>query len=135
MKAIYLMVLVLFSSVVQADQRFETVGGFCHFVLNPENDDNEVFFANCQNSIVQNNDGTGRGSTIIEVKYPFGSAPIEKTLILTGEETGIPCVMVDSNGTTYSTLDWTSKYQYRPPRGKNRSTVIYEMICSNGQQQ
>jgi len=129
------MVLVLFASVVQADQRFETVGGFCHFILNPNNDDNEVFFANCMNSIVQNNDGTGSGSTLVKVSYPFGAAPISETTVFTGEETGIPCVMVDSNGTTYSTLDWPSIYRFKPPRGKHHSTVNYEMVCSNGQQQ
>jgi len=136
MKALYLTVLVLFSSVVQADQRFETVGGFCHFILNPDNDDNEVFFANCENSITQNNDGSGEGSTHVVVKYPLGGEPIVKTTYFDNETApNIPCVMVDSNGTTYVSNDWYSKYKYRAGRRHKPAQITFSMVCSNGRQQ
>ena len=110
MKYIILAVSMIACTSVMADQRFETNNGFCHFVLNPNNADNEAFFANCLNTIVQNNDGTGTGTTYIEAQFPIGYAPITESLTLTGDETGIPCNMVDSNGTQYTTTDWTSEY-------------------------
>jgi len=97
-----------------ADQRFETVGGFCHWVtvegFTNNNDDNEVFFANCENSIRQNQDGTGTGSTVAKVKYPAAAMPFVGEHEFTGAGTGIDCVMVDSNGTQYVTQDWTATY-------------------------
>ncbi len=139
MKAVYLTALVLFASVVQADQRFETVGGFCHFVT-PDgfmagNDDDEVFFANCENSIHQNADGTGSGTTIITVAFPYGDAPFDDTWHETGAETGVNCVMVDSNGTQYVTLDWKSDYIYRKPTRKRPASIKFSMSCRNGAQQ
>jgi hypothetical protein len=110
MKYILLAVTMITYTSVIADQRFETNNGFCHFVLNPNNANNEVFFANCQNSIVQNDDGTGTGTTYIRVQFPIGDAPIAESLALSGDETGIACNMVDSNGTQYTTNDWTSEY-------------------------
>jgi hypothetical protein len=111
----YLLFVLLLPLTVIADQRFETVGGFCHFVT-PEgfrnaNDDNEVFFANCLNSIRQNEDGTGDGSTVVKVKYPEGALPFTESYETSGAETGIDCVMVDSNNTQYVTQDWNSKYK------------------------
>ena len=111
-----LIVLLMFTMNAYADQRFETVGGFCHFVT-PEgfentNDDNEVFFANCENSIRQNQDGTGSGSTKTTGKYPAGALPFTGEHEYSGE-TGVDCVMVDSNGTVYVTQDWNSKYEVK----------------------
>jgi hypothetical protein len=111
----FIIVLMMLSFTAVADQRFETVGGFCHFVT-PEgfangNDDNEVFFANCENSIRQNQDGTGSGSTLVKVKYPAGALPFTGKHTFTGAGTGVDCVMVDSNGTQYVTRDWTATYE------------------------
>jgi len=100
----------MFSIHAVADQRFETVGGFCHFVLNPDNDDNAVSLSNCANTIVQNDDGTGDGSTRVTVKYNGNYSPLYETLVLSGKKTGIDCVMVDSNGTSFVTRDWNSSY-------------------------
>jgi hypothetical protein len=151
MKYIILAVSMIACTSVIADQRFETNNGFCHFVLNPSNADNEVFFSNCRNSIVQNNDGTGTGTTYIKVQFPVGGAPISESLALTGDETGIACNMVDSNGTQYTTNDWTSEYIFVKNRRKGKGnyarfkhrwhdkkkadTVIFSLICRNGQQQ
>ena len=115
MKIFTAILLMFFMTGAIADQRFETVGGFCHFVT-PEgfangNDDNEVFFANCENSIQQNQDGTGSGSTLVNVKYPAGALPFIGEHTFTGADTGVNCVMVDSNGTQYTTQDWTATYE------------------------
>jgi hypothetical protein len=110
-----IIVFLLLSANVIADQRMETVGGFCHFVT-PEgfataNDDNEVFLANCVNSIRQNADATGSGSTMVKVKYPPTAMPFFGKYKFSGAETGVDCVMVDSNGTTYATQDWDATYK------------------------
>jgi hypothetical protein len=133
-------VLMFISVVAVGDQRFETVGGFCHFVT-PEgfqtaNDDNEVFYANCLNSIRQNADGSGSGSTTINVEYPVGAAPFIDSYETTGADTGVDCVMVDSNGTTYVTQDWNSVYEVKT-RGKSKLNVEinFELVCRNGAQQ
>jgi len=107
--------IMLNAAAALADQRFETVGGFCHYVT-PEgfangNDDNEVFYANCENSIRQNQDGTGTGSNTVKVKYPAGAIPFTGEYTFTGADTGVDCVMVDSNGTTYVTQNWTATYE------------------------
>ena len=116
-----LLVLLLASSLVQADQRLETNNGFCHFVLNAANADNEEFLANCLHGIRQNNDGTGTGAVYIAVQYPPAGAPVTEDVAYTGTDTGIPCNMVDSNGTTYSTNDWNSFYDFQ--RGIPRETM------------
>lgn len=109
-----LLAVMCFGTIVAADQRFETTGGFCHFVT-PEgfannNDDNEVFFANCENSIRQTANGDGNGSTLVKVKYPSGAMPFYGEHTYSGADTGVDCVMVDSNNTTYATQDWDSTY-------------------------
>ena len=110
-----MLILMMLSMGAVADQRFETNNGMCHFVT-PEgfangNDDNEVFFANCENSIRQNQNGTGSGSTMVKVKYPAGAMPFVGEYEFTGAGTGVDCVMVDSNGTQYVTQDWTASYE------------------------
>jgi hypothetical protein len=141
----YLLILLFaFTLSAQADQRFETVGGFCHFVT-PEgfataNDDNEVFFANCENSIRQNNDATGSGSTLVEVDYPLGALPFTGKFAYSGAETGIDCVMVDSNGTAYVTQDWDSVYEskikyHKKTNEPQKAEIKYSITCRNGAQQ
>ena len=116
MKYVVLM-FALFTVGAAADQRMETRDGFCHAVT-PEgfqtaNDDNEVFLSNCVNSIRQDADGNGDGSFVMKVKYPDGSYPFGGNYTTSGAETGINCVMVDSNGTNYVTQDWDSTYKVK----------------------
>lgn len=143
-------VLMLFAATVSADQRMETVGGFCHFVT-PEgfangNDDNEEFIANCVNTIRQNQNGTGNGSVLITVDRPTGSLAFVGMYEFSGADTGIDCVMVDSNGTTYVTQDWDSVYNatdgknHKNKKGKGHAknhgaSVTYSLTCRNGAQQ
>ena len=44
-----------------ADQRFETWQGLCHFAYDTNDDDNEVYFANCKNTINTQDAGDGQG--------------------------------------------------------------------------
>jgi len=109
MKVLMFFIALGLSGILCADQRMETVGGFCHFVINPNNADNEIFVSNCVSSIVQDNNGNVDGYVSMRVNYPGVLLPVGN-LNLTGESTGINCVMVDSNGTTYVTQDWNSIY-------------------------
>jgi hypothetical protein len=149
---------VLAVNVSYADQRMETVGGFCHFVVDPNNDDNEVFFANCENSIAVNNQ-TATSSTFKQVFYAgYDDVPISKTLKFKGvgslsqktdyQTINVTCESVDSNGNNYSTTDWESVYWYRNYikrvyniGGKNRFRktndiggimITYQLTCRNG---
>ena len=142
MKYVVLM-FALFTVGAAADQRMETTGGFCHFVT-PEgfataNDDNEVFASNCESSIRQDADGNGDGSTIWEIEYPNGAEPFAESYSTNGAETGINCVMVDSNGTTYATQDWDSTYKVKSRNRHSKSRrdveIEYRLVCRNGAQQ
>ena len=148
---IAVLTFVTFGAV--ADQRMETRDGFCHAVT-PEgfqtaNDDNEVFLSNCVNSIRQDADGNGDGSYVMKVKYPDGAAPFLASYTTSGAETGINCVMVDSNGTNYVTQDWDSTYKVKikrypvrqhgneskPWTYKKVAEIEYRLACRNGAQQ
>jgi len=112
----FITLLVLVSSLAVADQRMETTGGFCHAVTHEgfatANDDNEVFISNCVSSIRQNADATGEGSYVVAVTYPsLKSMPFTSSFKTSGAESGVNCVMVDSNNTTYTSQDWVSNYQ------------------------
>jgi len=164
MKGIMLLIAICLSGSLYADQRMETVGGFCHAVT-PEgfataNDDNEVFISNCVSSIRQNADGTGEGSYDVTVTYPSRSAlPFtDHRYDTTGADTGVNCVMVDSNNVNYVTQEWFSRYTvinraYQPPKyapciptedewpeghphaGQTCISITYELTCKNGIQQ
>ena len=126
MKKLILLTLMLFlSGNVLADQRFESWQGLCHFAYDPADDDNEIYFANCKNTINTNdaNDGTGRrasGSARVDAEYSIfngvelGSGALDgisgSNIYLKGNATNgtsypddkytvsnAPCVMVTSN--------------------------------------
>lgn len=121
----YLLLLCLLPFTVLADQRFETEQGQCHFAYDPNDDDNEVYFANCINTINTYSDGGERlayGVSIVHAETnPIG---IPKIVRLQGTAatqqrnyttTNTNCAMVTSNYngdgtnnyTTYNTNDWT----------------------------
>jgi len=133
----YLLILaILLSFNAVADQRFETWQGLCHFAYDVNDDDNEVYFANCTNTIdtFDAQDGQGRlayGSSITTKKYNVQSNTLKLAGFkakLKGADTDpekydddytstpdTPCIMVtsnydagndDNNETVYVTNDW-----------------------------
>ena len=62
--------MMYFSSNALADQRFENWQGICHFAYDAEDDDNEVYFANCINTIDTYDAGDGNG------RLAYGSAGV-----------------------------------------------------------
>jgi hypothetical protein len=140
---------------VSADQRIDTDENYCHFVT-PEgfengNDDNEEFVQGCNGGTIrQNQNGTGNGSILIEVNRPTGSLAFVGDYEFNGADTGIDCVMVDSNGTTYVTQDWDASYSatdgktnhgkgkgkgHKKHLLKHSAEVKYSLTCRNGAQQ
>lgn len=124
------------TGTVYADQRFETDGGYCHFSYDVNDADNEVYFANCLNTIDTYDaaDGQGRlamGDSNVKKKYTVRDATFiqalrEGNIFLKGNQAGepygdryttsnAPCVMVtanydagndDQNETVYVSNDW-----------------------------
>ena len=128
--------LLLLALNVSADQRFETNQGLCHFAYDVNNSDNEVYFANCQNTIntYDAGDGQGRlahGTSTVQQEYELlnYTFPIFSSFFLKGADANkqiysdgryttalnTSCVMVTSNydagadannETVYVTNDW-----------------------------
>jgi hypothetical protein len=61
-------VLLLAHGMAKADQRMETWQGLCHFGYDPANANNEIYFANCENSIDVYN-GAATGVTTVSQDY------------------------------------------------------------------
>lgn len=122
MKNIFLLLLLTAAFSVSADQRFESWQGLCHFAYDTADDDNEVYFANCENVIdtYDAGDGQGRlayGTSKVSVTYNAIDRTFIKTLTRGGtinlkgadasdiiypdaiykEAANTPCVMVTSN--------------------------------------
>ena len=145
--------LMLVSTFAVADQEFNTSDNYCHFILGIDDDgnsvkdgatvdgDNEVFLGNCINSITTIAN-VAYGSTRVVAKYPSGDTmPMSESLELTGDETGTPCNMTDSNGVQYATNDWYSVYTVRgaekdqgtgksKAKGKN-AQIEYRLYCND----
>ena len=71
-----------------------------------------------------------------------GAMPFAGKHKFTGSDTGIECVMVDSNGTEYRTLDWFAVYKasgddddYDGMVDDGEGKIKYELTCLNAQQQ
>ena len=136
MKNLIIICLLLTPFMVNADQRFESHQGICHFSYDVDNDDNEVYFANCKNTIdVFNSPRTqnityASGTSTVTQSYimRYGANPhtlgvklkgVDANKYLFGEEylvaINTPCVMVtsnynaandDDNETVYVSNDW-----------------------------
>ena len=143
LRLFFTVLAAIVSTSVFADQRMETTGAFCHFVtpqgLRNGNDDNELFVSNCVSTIRQRVTGRGYGFVSFEVDYPRNRirsvfTSVSDVYKYTGAETGINCVMVDSNDTTYVTGNWVSTYQI-VKQTPDVDTVRYSLTCKNGAQQ
>jgi hypothetical protein len=121
-----------------ADPRMEINKNFCHFILDPNNTDNEVFMAGCnaeitvtenvatasQNTkIVPENiknvehlintaceDYVASGYSIVKKWIPVEAAPLLPTtsIVITSNDSEYPCTMVESNGRAYKSYKWRS---------------------------
>jgi hypothetical protein len=153
-----IIILLLFVSVylllavsASADPRMETNKDFCHFILDPQNTDNEVFVADCGSVIttVEKTDKTGTTqikceasnriasgyATVTRLVQPAAS-PIAPgtTVMFTSDDSDTPCTMVESNGRAYTSKKWQSTIKAGRTSKRGLVMVQYELFCEEGQQ-
>lgn len=154
MKKVFFLLLVhvyLFIAVTAfADPRMETNNNFCHFILDTNNTDNEVFVANCRPiiTVVEKIENTGNASIQCDLPHlasgyakvqrmmPQTAAPLlpGKTLRFTSNKyPEIPCNMVESNGRQYTSYIWKSTITVRASNQNGFVNVVYELFCQDGQ--
>ena len=141
MKAIMVILILAISvGLAYADPRMETVGNFCHMILDADNTDNEIFVAGCNSQIVVDDDAkTASGYIKITRWMPREEARAilgdrKRRLSFTSDDSGTPCVMVESNGTEYESNVWESKIMVRRP-WRHMNKVVYKLYCLNGERQ
>ncbi|HMK48679.1 MAG TPA: hypothetical protein VK435_01380 [Thermodesulfovibrionales bacterium] len=158
MKSILIILTLVFSvhllsaTNLCADPRMETNKEFCHFILDPNNTDNEMFMASCDSviTVVEKAASTTGVSASCEDsnRVASGYARVTKTLpeaalpgvpgssfSFTSDQSDTPCTMVESNGRAYTSTKWRSVVKVGAKK-KNGGPidVQYELICSDGRQ-
>jgi hypothetical protein len=149
LQSIVLVILFIPFSAL-ADPRMETNNNFCHYILETENTDHEVFLAGC-NAIITvaekpavsasaaggvactNLTASGYGTATVTV--PAAASPVTPgtTLVFTNADTATPCTMVESNGREYRSTKWVSRVR----ADRNRAgfvKIVYEVFCEGGEQ-
>lgn len=141
-----LLTIILFTflaSPALADPRMEILDDFCHYILDPDNTDNEIFLGGC-GARIRTVNGKAQGYGLVEAE--MANAEIStlklKNLYLTSDDSDTPCTMVDSNSTEYQSDDWSSRisvkktyYRDYNRRLKSKLNVRYELICKDGDEQ
>ena len=123
-----LLALALFIGfqMAHAGPRIETRDNFCHFVDDPDDSDAEHFISNCPSRITTDNNGIANGVAYVRRKEPAWTAIQSNTW--TYADTGVPCVMVDSNGTEYHSRSFRSTVKVGAIRGSLK-WVTYSLNC------
>lgn len=133
-----------------ADPRMETNKNFCHFILNADNTDNEVFLAGCDSLITvvektvatqtmsvkcetDNHVANGYASVTKEIPAAAVPAPPGSSLTFTSDGSVTPCTMVESNGRAYTSNKWSSTIKVNRVKRNGLVTVQYEIFCQEGQ--
>lgn len=152
--AVFLLLAVplLFTAVAQADPRMETNNNFCHFILDPENGDNEVFLADCaavitvteivdpdqpqvsvapgeQSECNDNYRATGYGEASKRVPALVAPIPPGETLVFTSRDSEYDCYMKESNNRTYRSEKWISRISVSERDAEGFVTVSYGIMC------
>ena len=155
MKRIFMLFLLgvsaylLAAVAVSADPRMETNKNFCHFILDPDNTDNEIFVAGCDSviTVVEKpvnaanaqiqcyENAAASGYAMVKKLVLLGAAPLPTgdTSVLTSDESDTPCTMVESNGRAYKSKTWRSTIKVDPAK-KGFVTVSFELFCQDGHQ-
>ena len=142
---------IVFAMTASADPRMETNDNFCHFILNADNTDNEVFFAGCDSVITvvekvagaegvtakcEESNYMASGYAAVTKTVPQAAAPIPPgtTRKFTSTDTDTPCTMVESNGRQYRSQKWQSIIKVDRAYARNPVKVTYEIFCQEGVQ-
>jgi len=142
-------VLLFVASPASADPRMETNNNFCHFILDPDDTDNEIFMAGCNSEItvveavptpgsVQamcDSNYTASGYAMVEKVIPQSAISLApgSTLTFTSNDSDTPCTMVESNGREYRSSSWQSTIKVKKTTQKGFVTVHYELFCQGGE--
>ncbi len=128
---ILILSLMVMAGTATADPRMEVTDNFCHFILDPDNTDNEIFLGGCDGKIaVVEGVATGYVRIVEWMPRQEASALVPKGGVrFTSDDSDAACALVDSNGTQYDSNDWVSKISV------NRGKLVYKLYCRNGQQQ
>ena len=132
-----------------ADPRMETNNNFCHFILDPENTDNEVFVAGCDSTIVtvelppatnaasaecERYVARGYGEREVVLPQAVIRIPAGSSRTFTNEDSDTPCTMVESNGRSYSSYKWQSTISVEATALPGQVKVRYALLCVAGRQ-
>jgi hypothetical protein len=138
-------------ATTSADPRMETNKDFCHFILDPNNTDNEVFVAACGSVITivekiatagtvkikceeNNRIASGYATVTKVVRQSASPIPPGATVLFTNADSGTPCTMVESNGRAYTSTKWQSAIKAGTATKKGLVTLQYELLCQEGEQ-
>lgn len=130
-----------------ADPRMETNSNFCHFILDPQNTDNEVFVAGCDSEITtvepqpaaagplacEYATASGYGEAIKVIPQAAIAIPPGSEVHLTSEDSETPCTMVESNGRAYQSRTWRSSISVERAQRRGYVRVRYSIFCQGGQ--
>jgi hypothetical protein len=118
---IVLLLSMVLSFTVSADQRIDQNNHDCHFVKPPPNTNsaNEVKLdEGCFRSIDEDDDNdTATGKSYIQATYTERTLPVSESVTFTGNGGDINCNLADANGNNYSTTDWMATYTVQRRRG------------------
>jgi hypothetical protein len=149
--ALFILPNFLFAINAAADPRMETNKNFCHFILDPQNTDNEVFLADCGSVITtaEKTEQTGTakikceesnrvatGYATVTRLIQQAASPISPgaTVTFTSDDSDTPCTMVESNGRAYTSKKWQSTIRAGRASKKGVVTVQYEIFCEEGRE-
>ena len=138
-------------AATSADPRMETNKDFCHFILDPNNTDNEVFIADCGSVITtvekiakagtaqirceeNNRIASGYATVTKVIRQAVSPIPPGATVLFTNADSGTPCTMVESNGRAYTSIKWQSTIKAGTATRKGLVTLQYELFCQEGEQ-
>lgn len=147
-----ILVHLLAVAAASADPRMETNKDFCHFILDPNNTDNEVFVADCGSVITtiekivntetlrikcEENNRIASGYASVTRVVQQAASPISPgtTVVLTSGDSATPCTMVESNGRAYTSSNWRSVIKAGTASRKGLVTIQYELFCQEGVQE
>jgi hypothetical protein len=130
----------------QADPRMETNHNFCHFILDPDNTDNEVFVAGCDSTIAtvelpatgaagaecERYVARGYGEREVVLPQAVTRIPAGSSRTFTNEDSDTPCTMVESNGRSYRSYKWQSTISVEATALPGQVKVRYALLCVGG---
>lgn len=117
-----------------ADLRMEVDGDFTHFVIDPDETDNEYYAGGSGPNIWTDGAGNANGYSRVERQMPCGFVAFEDNpWNLTYQNAELTCTMVESNGTAYTSDTWVRNMSKGQEVG-GLCAYEFELACFDGVQ-